>query len=180
VQKSKYVATKSELAKRLGITPWTLNHNWNRPGRPVDHSDGKARYDIEKYQSWKRSWISGHNAGTGHNNNGNGKHETPFNAKELASIQKKNIDIESAQFDLDVRKGRYELKSKARDAVLRNVGIMFRELDKSMRHELPPRLEGCTATEIAKLIGNKLDTARERIDKAFKDEIASVSPTLAT
>src|SRR5213075_1318584 len=45
VQPGKYAATKVELARRCGISHRRLLSNWTRPGRPTDHSPGKARYD---------------------------------------------------------------------------------------------------------------------------------------
>ena len=49
------------------------------------------------------------------------------------------IAIEREKFKLDVERGKYELKSVVTEAILRNVGTLFRELDKAFKHELPPR-----------------------------------------
>jgi DNA-directed RNA polymerase specialized sigma24 family protein len=54
------------------------------------------------------------------------------------------------------------------ERVLRNIGTLFRELDKAFKHELPPRLEGASAGEIAKLCGRRLDRLRDRLVKAFQ------------
>jgi hypothetical protein len=59
-----------------------------------------------------------------------------------------------------------------------NFGFFVRELDKMFKHELPPRLEGLTAGQIAKILGGKLDNLRERMAVALEKRNGSV-PTLA-
>jgi hypothetical protein len=46
--------------------------------------------------------------------------------------------------------------------------MFTRELDKALRHELPPRLEGLSAGDIAKLLGRRFDEIRERVAKALE------------
>ena len=167
--KGRYVATKADLARGCGISYCRLLSNWDRPGRPRDHSPGSARYDVLEYRNWIGSWKSAHNFGSG---NGSGYHP---NEREEALLKKTLIEIERERFKLDVERGKYGLKSVMIEAILRNVGTLFRELDKTFKHELPPRAEGCSATEIAKLNGQMLDAVRKRLVKKFQNEIAASS-----
>jgi hypothetical protein len=166
VWRGRYVATKVELAKRCGITHRTLCRYFNERGHPPDHSPGKARYDVEQWKGWIQGRKSAHNFG----NNGNGY--AP-NEREKLLIEKKQIEIERERFKLDVERGKYELKSVMTEAILRNIGALFRELDKAFKHELPPRLEGASAGEIANLCGRRLDELRERLAKSFQNGSAT-------
>jgi hypothetical protein len=166
VSKGRYVATKSELAKRCGISYFGLLKNWERTGRPPIHGNGKARYEVALFQKWINEWKSAHNFGT----TVNGQKPTfEFNEREKALIEKKRIEIARDQLKLDVERGKYMLKSDVADLILRNVSGFVRELDKAFRHEMPPRLEGASAGEIAKLLGRKLDEQRGRLVKAFSE-----------
>jgi hypothetical protein len=163
VSRGRYVATKVELARRCGITHRTLCRYFNERGHPPDHSPGKARYDVEQWKGWIQGRKSAHNFGK--NDNGYAPNE-----REKLLIEKKQIEIERERFKLDVERGKYELKSVITERILKNLGLFVRELDKSFKHELPPRLEGLSAGEIAKVCGRRLDELRERVAKAFRNE----------
>jgi len=64
--------------------------------------------------------------------------------------------------------------------VLRSFGMIFCELDKAFKHELPPRSENCGVGEIAKLNGQKLDQTRERTVKMSENEIAASAQVAAS
>ena len=100
-----------------------------------------------------------------HKHNGNGSKPNP---RDAAFIARQNIEAEKAQFDLDVKRGKYVLKSVITECILRNVGLFVRELDKLFKHELPPRLEGLSAGEIGKVCGRRLDELRERLVEHFE------------
>jgi hypothetical protein len=133
---------------------------------PKPRSPGKARWEVQEIRDWIAVRKSAHNFGQ------NGDVSYPLNEREEALLKKTLIEIERERFKLDVERGKYELKSLVTEAILRNVGTLFRELDKAFKHELPPRTEGCSAAEIAKLNGQMLDAARERLVQKFQNQIA--------
>ena len=73
-----------------------------------------------------------------------------------------------------MKREKYELKSNMTERVMTNFGFFIRELDKMLRHELPPRLKGLTAGQIGKLLGSKLDNLRERTAVALENRNWSV------
>lgn len=100
------------------------------------------------------------------------------NARDAAYIERQVIEAEKAQFDLDVKRSKYELKAVMSERVLTNWSFFIRELDKLFKHELPPRLEGMSAGAIARLLGDRLDDLRERAAKAMESRNGS-EPKLA-
>lgn len=162
----KYAATLMEVSRRVPIRYATLLEKRKLPGFPPDHApSGKAKFDVDAIRGWIHDHKSAHNAGS--NGNGHG------NEREQALIRKKNIEIERDTFKLDVERGRYELKTVVKEQVLTHIGALFRELDKAFKHELPPRVEGLSAGEIAKLNGKRLVELRERLAKHFDTSIAN-------
>ncbi len=161
MKRGKYAATLMEVARRVPIRYATLLEKRKLPGFPPDHSPGKAKFDVDAI----RQWIHAHKSAHNFNNNGNGY---SGNEREQALIRKKNIEIERDTFKLDIERGRYELKTVVREQILTHVNALFRELDKAFRHELPPRLEGLSAGEIAKQNGKRLTELRERLAKHFE------------
>jgi hypothetical protein len=158
----RYAPTKAALSRRLGISYYTLIQRFGKlPDRPRDHSPGSARYDVEAWHDFIQARKSAHNFG--HNgNNGFGPSE-----RDKAIIEQKRIATEREKFKLDVERGKYELKDDVVAAITRNITALFRELDKAFRHELPPRFEGLSAGDIAKMSGRKLNELRERLAQAF-------------
>ena len=88
-------------------------------------------------------------------------------------FKRQNIAAEKEQFDLEVKRGKFELKTVVREQVLTHINTLFRELDKAFKHELPPRVEGLSAGDIAKLCGRRLDGLRERLVKNFEGATAT-------
>ena len=159
----RYVATKADLGRRLGISYYTFIHRWDKiPGSPRPHSPGSARYDVEKWREFIQCHKSAHNFG--HNGNGNGFSPSE---RDRAIIEQRRIATEREKFKLDVERGKYELKDDVVAGITKNITSLFRELEKAFRHELPPRFEGLSAGEIAKMSGRKLNELRERLMQAF-------------
>lgn len=165
--KGRYVATKAELAGRLGISGWTLNSYWERQGRPQDHAPGKARYDISQYRDWIGSFKTAHNFGNKKNPASNGNGEYPVNERERALIDKKKIEIESAQFKLDVERGEYWKRTEVNEAVSKYNALVRRELYKAFEYDLPPRIEGMSAMDIKKALRKRLDEILRGLPKTF-------------
>src|SRR5204863_3113372 len=110
-------------------------------------------YNIAQWQRYADENIATWNKRDPHKHNGN--RSTP-NPRDAAFIKRQNIAAEKEQFDLDIKRDKYELKSKIREDVLTYVNTMMRELNKAFRHELPPRVEGLKAIDIARLNGKRL------------------------
>ena len=148
MSKGRFVPTKANIARRCGISYYRLLQNWDRPGRPKDHSPGSARYDVLAYGNWIGSWKSAHNFGSGHNGESNGYR---FNEREKALIERNKIAAESARFDLQVKMGEYVRRLDVnRDRQTANA-IVRRELAKMIQSTLPPKVYGLKPAEIAKV-----------------------------
>jgi hypothetical protein len=163
VAKRIYAKNKLILAAAINLSRPALRRLFLRSDYPRD-VNGKG-YNIEQWQRYANENISTWNRRDPSRSNGNG---TGPNARDAAFINKQNIEAEKAQFDLEVKRGRYELKTLIKEQVLTHVGTLFRELDKAFKHELPPRVQGLSAGEIAKLNGRRLDDLRERLVKNFE------------
>ena len=148
----KYVATKTALARRLAISHYRLHENWDRPGRPKDHDEGKARYDVAQYREWIKSWRSGHNFGTGHNADADAKYKYPFNERERALIEKNQISAKRERFKLEVEMAEYVPRVVANRVIDTGNRIVRTEMEKAFANELPPRLEGLKAVEIRRVL----------------------------
>jgi hypothetical protein len=169
VRESRYASTKQELAKKLGISFWTLTRKyWERAGRPADNSSGSSKYDVRAYRKWISQFKSAHNFGT-YNPDRDPLQGYSLSPREKALIQKNELAAERERFNLDILHGKYEEKSVMAERVLTNVSTMFRELDKSFRHELPPRLAESSVGEIARILGAKLDEQRQQLYESFND-----------
>ena len=161
--KGQYAATKAELAKRLGVSYYTLvSTYWQRPGRPEDHSPGKARYPVSQYRDWINSFKTAHNFGQ---KNGNGSY--PVNEREKALIEKKQIEIESARFKLDVERREYLRRSEVNESISKYNALVRRELYKAFEYDLPPRIEGLSAMDIKKALRKRLDEILRGLPKTF-------------
>lgn len=164
--KGRYVATKAELAGRLGVSYWTLNSYWERPGRPQDHAPGKARYEVSQYRDWIGGFKSAHNFGNKKNsNNGNGAY--PVNEREKALIDKKHIEIERDKFKLDVERREYLKRAEINEAISKCNAVVRRELYKAFEYDLPPRVEGLSALHIKKMNRKRLDEVLRGLPKLF-------------
>jgi hypothetical protein len=158
VVQSKYAATKADLARKLGISYYTLvTKYWRREGRPKDHAPGRARYDVQAYKDWISGFKYAHNFGQGHNGSNNGYH---FNERERALIEEKKIRAESARFDLEVKRGEWISRIEAFRDIETSDAIVIRELKKGFEHTLPPKLDMVKASEARKILCDWFDTMR--------------------
>jgi hypothetical protein len=158
-----YAKNKLILAAVINLSRPALRRLFLRSDYPRD-VNGKG-YNIEQWQRYANENIATWNRRDPHKGNGNGSGP---NARDAAFINRQNIEAEKAQFDLEVKRGRYELKTVVKEQVLTHVSALFRELDKAFKHELPPRIEGLSAGEIAKQCGRRLDDLRERLVEHFE------------
>ncbi len=164
---SRYAKTKHVLAARIGISRPALYRLFARGDYPPITNHG---WDVEQWQRYADNNIATWNrrSKNGTNGNGNGAHKLSPNPKEAAYIARQQISAQKEQFDLDVKREKYELKSETRGVIASGFSMLTRELDKALRHELPPRLEGLSAGDIAKLLGKRFDEIRERVAKSLE------------
>ncbi len=159
----RYASSKVELAKALGVSYRALLGWWSRPSRPADHSPGANRYDIEAYRDWIGSFKSAHNFGTGRGAEGSELYE--MSPRERAIVEKNRIAAERERFRLAVEKGEYVLRDVANRTIDVGNAIVRRELERMFASELPPRLEGLSATLIRKEMLTSLDRCLARLPK---------------
>ena len=157
---SRYAKNKHVLAARIGLSRPALKRLFERDDHPKITPHG---WVVDQWQRYADENISYWNRRDPQKRNGS----TP-NPRDAAFIARQNIQAEKEQFDLDVKRGKYELKAKIKEQVLTHVTACFRELDKAFKHELPPRVEGMKAIDIAKINGRRLDDLRERLVKNFE------------
>ena len=158
-----YAKNKLVLGAAINLSRPALRRLFLRSDHPKDFN-GKG-YNIEQWQGYANENIATWNQRDPFKSNGNGSGP---NARDAAFINRQNIQAEKDRFDLEVKRGRYELKTVVREQVLTHISAMFRELDKAFKHELPPRIEGAAAGEIAKICGRRLDDLRERLVESFE------------
>jgi hypothetical protein len=169
VPKPIYAKNKVGLAAAINISRPALYRLMTRPDRP-ELVAGKG-WNIVQWQRYANDNVAFYNQR---------KRQEPRsrNERDDAYIERQRIEAEKAQFDLDVKRNKFELKSAMIERVMTNWNFFIRELDKALRHELPPRLEGMSAGQIAKLLGSRLDNLRERTAKAIESRNGT-GPTLA-
>lgn len=165
MQKRLHAKNKTQLHQILGISRPALERLFKRgdyppqvPGQgwPIDQW---KRYAANNIATWQRR--DPHKNGS----NGNGVNLSP---RDVAFIARQKVSEEKERFNLDVQRGKYELKSDTRGIIATGFGLLTRELDKALRHELPPRLEGASAGKIAELLGKRFDEIRERVAKSLE------------
>lgn len=138
--RARYVSSKQQLAARLGVRYGTLCHWFQSPGHPPNHSQGALRYEVEAWEQWlqdrqfKRVGIEPYDP----------------SAKEKSIIEKNRIVAAREQFDLDIKQGKYVSRLQANRDVDTGNQIVRRELEKLMKHILPPRMP-LTPAEFAKV-----------------------------
>jgi len=152
VHESRYAATKTQLARRCGITYYRLLSNWDRSGRPKDHSPGKNRYDVEKYRNWINGWKSAHNFGNGHNS----EFAYKLNPREQAYADRATAAAAREKFRLEVEMAEYVPRLSANNQIEAANTVVRRELRKALEFELPPRLVGMTAAQMRVVMIDKL------------------------
>jgi hypothetical protein len=152
VRESRYTDTKQKLAVRCGISYRRLLSNWDRPGRPKDHSQGSTRYDIVAYRNWIASWRSAHNFGSR-----NGEFVYTPNERERALIEKNRIATQREKFRLEVEMSEYVLRVEVNRQVEAGNYVVRRELHKALVMELTARVEMLKASEIRKVTQAKYD-----------------------
>jgi hypothetical protein len=172
VSKQLYAKNKKELARLIGISHTSLLRLFQRSDHP-ENVLGKG-WLIEQWHRYAHANIRYEKQRKSIVNN---TIASP-NLRDEAYIARQEVAAERERFELDVKRGRYELKTAMIERVMTNFGFFVRELEKALRHELPPRLEGLSAGQIAKLLGQKLDDLRERAARAMEDRNGS-EPTLA-
>ena len=161
-----YAKNKVILAPAISLSRPALYRLFARPDHPRV-VPGKG-YNIEQWQRYADENVATWNRRDPFKKNGsNGSHST--NPRDKAFIERQNILAEKEQFNLDVQRGRYWLKETARDQIAKVFGIQWRELEKSFVHELPPKLEGMSAGEIAKTLRRKLHEIMEGVRKTLHD-----------
>jgi len=171
VSKQLYAKNKKELARIIGISQPALLRLFQRDDHPelvlgngwlIEQWDRYAKANI-RYDKQRTRIASD-------------TRSTP-NVRDEAFIKRQEVATEKEQFELDIKREKYALKSDMTERVMTNFGFFIRELDKALRHEMPPRLEGLTAGQINKMLGNKLDDLRERCAVALEKRNGS-EPTL--
>src|SRR5262245_11342007 len=100
---ARYVGTKVELARRCGVTYYTLSGYFKLPGHPRDHSPGSARHDVHAWREFIQTHRSAHNFGSGNNS------DVPYtpNEREQALIEKNRIATQREKFRLGVEMAEY-------------------------------------------------------------------------
>jgi hypothetical protein len=150
---SRYVATKVELARRCGVTYYTLTGYFKLPGHPRDHSPGSARYDVHPWREFIQAHRSAHNFGGAKNG------DVPYtpNERERALIEKNRIATQREKFRLEVEMAECISRQQACQQIESANAIVRRELQKALVMELPARLEMLKAAEIRKVTQAKYD-----------------------
>jgi hypothetical protein len=152
VRKRLHAKNKTVLHRSIGISRPALERLFKRGDYPPQ-VPGQG-WPIDQWQRYADNNIATWNRRDPHKNGSNGSKPNP---RDAAYIEAQNIRAEKERFDLDVQRGLYWLKEKAKGRIARDFGILMRELDKAFVHEIPPRDEGLTAGEIAKLHRKRLN-----------------------
>src|SRR5262249_14640286 len=139
-----YASNKKELARKLDIAHTTLLRYFKRDDYP-ELVEGKG-WLIEQWQRYIKANIRYDKRRTGIDVD---TRSTP-NLRDEAYIKRQEVAAEREQFELDVKRGKYGLQSDMTERVMTNFGFFVRELDKLVKHQLPPILEGRTPQDISK------------------------------
>jgi hypothetical protein len=151
VARARYVGTKVELARRCGISYYTLSGYFKLPGHPRDHSPGSARHDVHEWREFIQAHRSAYNFGTGSNG------DVPYtpNERERALIEKTHIATQREKFRLEVEMSEYVPRVEANRQIEAANAVVRRELRKALEFELPPRVEMMEAPEVRKIMAQK-------------------------
>jgi hypothetical protein len=162
VPKRLYAKNKTELHRLIGISRPALERLFKRGDYPPQ-VPGQG-WNIEQWKRYSRENIATWNRREKSSGNGHQPRSSVIELEE-AKIARQNIEAQRAQFDLDVKRGKYSPRTETNERVMRNFNLLVREGDKAFRHELPPRLEGLSAGQIAKVLGRRWDEIRDRVAK---------------
>jgi hypothetical protein len=158
VRKARIAKNKTVLHRSIGISRPALERLFQRGDYPPQ-VPGQG-WPIDQWQRYADNNIATWNRRDPHNGNG-----SKPNPRDAAFIERQNILAEKDQFNLDVERGKYWNKEKAKGRIARDFGIMWREIDKVFIHELPPKLEGLSAGEIMKLHRKRLHEIQTSVKK---------------
>lgn len=161
--KRKHARNKKELAALLGIGQQALANLFKRNDFPPQ-VPGQG-YNLEQ---WER--YANNNVAFWRNNSGDAARRSNPNLRDDAYIRRQELAMTKEQFDLDIKRGKYTPKEETRKEVMTYFGMLVREGDKAFHHELPPRLEGQSAGDIAKLLGRRWDEIRDRVATALESK----------
>jgi len=150
------------LHQRLGISRPALERLFELPHHPVQ-VPGKG-WDVGEWERFRDANFSYWNR----REKKNGSNGSTPNPRDAAFIKRQLLAAEKEQFDLDVKREKYCLKSETSDRIMKNFGLLVREGDKAFMHELPPRLEGMSAGEIAKVLGRRWADIREKVARSLE------------
>lgn len=158
---SRYAKNKHVLAARIGISRPALKRLFERGDYPKITNNG---WVVDQWQKYADENISYWNRRDPQKRNGH----VATNPRDAAFIKRQLLAAEKEQFDLDVKREKYCLKSETTDRIMKNFGLLVREGDKAFMHELPPRLEGLAAGEIAKVLGRRWSDIREKVARSLE------------
>jgi hypothetical protein len=174
VQERRYAKSYEDLARCLGIRYQTVLGYSKMPGWPQIHSNGKARYDIEKCRKFISERKSAHNFGGNGCNGRDGADGYNLSERERSIIDKNKVAAERTQlaiererFELAVRMGEFFPKSVVLRAFERSHAMARGEIDRVIEAELPPRLDMVPALEAKKILRKAFDQLFAGIPTAY-------------
>ena len=165
MSKQLYAKNKKDLARILGINHGTLLRLFERSDRP-ELVLGKG-WLIEQWQRYVKANLHYEKQRTIANDR-NGKANA--NLRDEAYIKRQELAADNLAFDLAVKRDKYTPKEETQKKVMTYFGMLVREGDKAFKHELPPRLEGMKAIEMAKVMGKRWDDIIERVAKSLESK----------
>lgn len=154
--KRRFARNKRELAALINIGPQALKNLFARNDYPPQ-VPGQG-YDIAQWQRY-----ADNNIAYWKKQNPSPTIASRANLRDEAYIRRQEVEREKLQYDLDVKRGKYSPKVETQQQVMTCFGLLVREGDKAFLHELPPRLEGLSAGDIAKLLGKRWQEIRDRV-----------------
>lgn len=127
-----FAKNQVELARHLEVNRKTIQRWLKQKGNPGSKSDG--RFDVEAWRDWR-----------------NGRSEADSNILDKADLERRRLTKVNALLDLDIRERNRELVDRAKFeswivAVTEKQKAMLRVM---LKNQLPPRLAGMDAAEIA-------------------------------
>ena len=154
-----YAKNKRQLSAFIGVGQQALANLFLRNDHP-----GQVRGQGYNITQWQR-YADNNVAHWRNQNNGSKARGDMINAREQALIRKNQVAADREQFKLDTERGKYWVRADVAELINRYAGTLWRELEKALVHELPPRDEGLSAGDIAKIHRQRIKAIRSSVDK---------------
>ena len=164
MRKRLHAKNKTILHRSIGISRPALERLFERNDYPPQ-VPGQG-WPIAQWQRYADNNIAIWNRRE-RKNGSNGSHPNP---RDAAFISRQKVAEERDRFNLDKERGLYWLREQASGFIRKHYGILSRELEKAFVHELPPRIEGLSANEIAKVCKKRLLEIQNNVRRLLEGE----------